>query len=66
LDEWVVKLFTMCDKKENKNKDQKMVQVPEAALLSLVADKLKDRLLFPEKIEAAREYLRHAKVKRLD
>jgi hypothetical protein len=50
--------------KANKNKDQKMVQVPEAALLSLVADKLKDRVLFPEKIEAAKEYLRHAKVKK--
>jgi hypothetical protein len=54
----------ICNMKANKNKDQKMVQVPEAALLSLVADKLKDRVLFPEKIEAAKEYLRHAKVKK--
>ncbi len=53
----------ICNMKAKKNTDQIMVKVPEGALLSLVADKLKDRVLFPEKIEAIKKYLQHAKVK---
>ncbi|MET0462657.1 MAG: hypothetical protein ABW007_05870 [Chitinophagaceae bacterium] len=42
--------------KEQKQKDA-MVRVPEEALLSLVASVLKDKVLFPEKIEDVRRYL---------
>jgi hypothetical protein len=40
---------------------KKMVKVPEAALLSLVAESLKGKDLFPKKTKAARRFL--AKVK---
>lgn len=36
-----------------------MVQVPESALVALVLSKLKGKILFPEKIEAAKKYLKH-------
>lgn len=45
-----------------KNKE-KMVTVPEAGLLDLVAAKLKGVALFPEKLKSAKEYLEKAKVK---
>ncbi|MGN6437348.1 MAG: hypothetical protein ACTHMM_12485 [Agriterribacter sp.] len=44
------------------NKDEKLVKVSEAALLSLVADRLKGRNLFPEKVEEAKKYLQNAKL----
>ena len=53
----------ICNMKPKKDTDETMVKVPEAALLSLVADKLKDRVLFPEKIDEIKKYLKHAKVK---
>jgi hypothetical protein len=34
------------------------VKVPEKGLLSLVAEKLKDRILFPHKLEEAKDYLK--------
>lgn len=42
---------------KTKVKKERMVEVSESVLLSLVADKLKDRVLFPEKAEMAKEYL---------
>jgi hypothetical protein len=36
--------------------------VPESGLLSLVASKLKDRVLFPQKIEDAKKYLQKVKI----
>ena len=38
---------------------EKMVKVPESGLLSLVASKLKGRILFPEKVEEAKELVKH-------
>jgi hypothetical protein len=38
--------------------DESLVRVPERGFLALVAAKLKDRNLFPEKVEEAKEYLR--------
>jgi hypothetical protein len=32
--------------------------VPQKVLLSLVANKLKDTVLFPEKLEKAKEYMK--------
>lgn len=42
-------------------KSEKLVKVKEATLLALVADKLKDRNLFPEKVEAAQKILKENK-----
>jgi hypothetical protein len=43
-------------------KSTKLVKVSEPELLSLVASKLKDRELFPEKVEEAKQYLQKMKV----
>jgi hypothetical protein len=51
--------FTM-NKTENK---KSLVTVTESGLLALVAAKLKDTVLFPEKQEEAKEYLKKAKIK---
>ena len=40
---------------------EKLVKVSESGLLSLVADKIKGRVLFPEKVEDARQYLKQVK-----
>lgn len=40
---------------------RKLVKVPESGLLSLVASKLKDRTLFPQKVEDAKKYLQQVK-----
>ncbi len=45
------------------NKKEKVDKVLELTLLSLVADKLKNTVLFPEKVESAREYLKKVEVK---
>lgn len=43
---------------ENKaTKNEKYVKVSESALLSLVSSKLKERILFPEKVETAKKFL---------
>jgi len=47
-------------KAENK---EKMVNVPESGLVTLVASKLKGVALFPERLEKAKEYLKKAKLK---
>jgi len=48
--------------KAKENKKKKMVPVPKSVLLSLVAARLKDRTLFPEKIEEVKKYLQQAEV----
>ena len=48
------------NKAENK---EKMVTIPEASLVDLVASKFKGVALFPEKLEQAKEYLKKAKLK---
>ena len=50
--------------KVNKTHKDKVVMVNESVLLGLVADNLKDRVLFPEKIEETKKFLKSAKVKR--
>lgn len=40
-------------------KTDKLVKVSESALLTLVLSNLKGVILFPEKIEAAKKYLKH-------
>lgn len=44
------------------NGTEKLVKVPQKGLLSLVADKLKDRVLFPEKVERVKQYLKNVEV----
>ncbi len=46
--------------KEKKSED--LVKVPKHGLLSLVASKLKNRILFPEKVEEAKKFLKNAKI----
>lgn len=46
---------------KTKVEKQKTGKAPESNYLSLVADKLKDRILFPEKLEAAKKMLSHVK-----
>jgi hypothetical protein len=48
---------------KSKGNKGKLVKVPKSALLSLVAARLKDRILFPEKIEEVKKYLQKAEVK---
>jgi hypothetical protein len=43
-------------------KSKELVKVPESGLLSLVASKLKDRVLFPKMIEDAKKYLQKVKI----
>ena len=43
-------------------KAKELVKVPKSGLLSLVASKLKDRVLFPKKVEEAKKYLQNVKV----
>ena len=47
--------------KAKETKSKKLVKVPENGLLSLVASKLKDRVLFPKKVEDAKKYLKEVK-----
>jgi hypothetical protein len=39
--------------------DEKMVLVSESVLLSLVADKIRGKVLFPEQVRRAKEYLKN-------
>lgn len=48
--------------KPNKAESEKLVKVPKDALLSLVASKLKGKILFPKKIEEAEKMLRRARL----
>lgn len=47
--------------KAKEAKSGKTVKVSEKGLLALVAAKLRDRDLFPEKVEDAKKYLKHVK-----
>ena len=49
-------IFTVMETKDKNG--QRFVKIPEKELLSLVAEKLKDRDLFPQKTEAAKDYLK--------
>ncbi|WP_337966998.1 hypothetical protein [uncultured Flavobacterium sp.] len=46
-------------------KNEKYVKVSESALLSLVSSKLKERILFPEKVETAKSFLNNLHFKPL-
>lgn len=48
--------------KNNVTKSKKTVKAPETELLSKVALKLKDRVLFPKKVEDAKKYLQKVKI----
>ena len=48
--------------KTKETKSKELVKVPESALLSLVALKLKGKILFPQKIEDAKKFLKKAKL----
>jgi hypothetical protein len=48
--------------KAKETKSTGLVKVPESGLLSLVAAKLKDRVLFPQKVEDAKKYLQKVKL----
>lgn len=47
--------------KTKENKSKGLVKVTESGLLALVSSKLKNRVLFPEKVEKTKEYLKGAK-----
>lgn len=51
-------------KTKEKNAEH-MVQICESGLLSLVASKLKDRLLFPEKVEESKKFFTNIKFSEL-
>jgi len=44
--------------KTEKANQEKMIKVPESVLLALIAAKLKGKVLFPEKLERARKYVK--------
>jgi hypothetical protein len=44
---------------------ERMVQIAESDLLSLVASKLKDRLLFPEKVKESKKFFSKIKFSEL-
>lgn len=44
-----------------KRSTDKLVKISESTLLSLVADRLKDRVLFPEKVESSRKFIESIK-----
>lgn len=48
--------------KTKETKSKELVKVSEPGLLSLVASRLKDRVLFPKKVEDAKKYLQKVKV----
>jgi hypothetical protein len=51
--------------KTRENDAEKMVQITESQLLTLVASKLKDRLLFPEKVEETKKFFANLKYNEL-
>jgi hypothetical protein len=48
---------------KNQNKNSKYVKVSETTLLSLVSSKLKERVLFPKKVETAKKFLNNLQTK---
>lgn len=57
---FVIKEYLFMKTKETNA--QKLVKEPQKALLSFVAAKLKNRVLFPEKLEEAKQYLKNIEV----
>lgn len=52
---------------QNKNiKTDENIKVSETALLSLVSSKLKERVLFPKKIETAKDFLKNLHLEPLE
>jgi len=49
--------------KTEKEEPEEMVKVPETGLLSLVASKLKGRILFPDKVEEAKALVKNIVLK---
>ncbi|GAA3945511.1 hypothetical protein GO495_30745 [Chitinophaga oryziterrae] len=47
---------------KTEEKTDVLVKVPESELLSLASVKLKGRVLFPQRIEDAKKYLKNIKV----
>lgn len=47
--------------KAKKRNNDKLVEVSKSTLLALVADRLKDRVLFPEKVESSRKFIESIK-----
>ena len=48
----------ICSMETKENNHQNVVKFPEKGLLSFVAEKLKDRVLFPHKLEEAKDYIK--------
>lgn len=48
----------ICTMEPKEKNSRSVVKVPEKHLLSLVAEKLKDRVLFPHKLEEAKDYIK--------
>ena len=46
---------------ETKAKKERLIKVSESTILSLVAEKLKGTILFPEKVKSAKQYLSNIK-----
>ncbi|GEP90317.1 hypothetical protein CTE07_19620 [Chitinophaga terrae (ex Kim and Jung 2007)] len=57
-----VKETYICNMKTKEKNTEKLVKVPQAGVLSLVADKIKNKVLFPEKVERIKQYLKNAEV----
>jgi len=51
--------------KTGEEKTEKLIKVSESGLLALVATKLKGRVLFTEKVESAKKYIKQVKVSAL-
>jgi len=47
--------------KTKKKNTGKLITISESTFLTLVADRLKDRVLFPEKVEDARKFIESIK-----
>lgn len=58
-----VNLDMMRVKENNKTCATQLIKVPEEGLLAMVAAALKDRVLFPEKLESARKFMEKATFK---
>ncbi len=58
-------ILYFCTMENKVIKNEKYVKVSESALLSLVSSKLKERILFPEKVETAKSFLNNLHFKPL-
>jgi len=58
----LLKIYDFINLKDRQPKSKRIEKVIESALLSFVASKLKDQVLFPRKVEDAKAFLRKVKV----